>query len=94
MNSKSCEHMFVTKADKELEMCGLCGATYGEWHDGNVSTYRDGVYAERARSIKELEEQRDSMLSIAEDSTLNINVIYAYLQAIDHSLRRIKGEQK
>ena len=54
----SCDHLYVTEADKALEMCGLCGVTFGEWHDGNVSTYRDGVMAERERIIKLLGDKR------------------------------------
>ena len=30
----SCNHMYVTQADKEAERCGLCGITFDEWRDG------------------------------------------------------------
>ena len=48
----SCDHMYVTQADKALNMCGLCGVTFDEWREGKVSTFRDGVMAERERIIK------------------------------------------
>ena len=52
----SCNHMYVTDVDKALNMCGLCGVTFDEWREGKVSTFKDGVTAERERIIKLLEE--------------------------------------
>jgi hypothetical protein len=49
------DHMYVTDADKALNMCGLCGVTFDEWREGKVSTFREGVMAERERIIKLLE---------------------------------------
>ena len=51
----SCNHMYVTEADKALNMCGLCGVTFDEWREGKVSTFKDGVTAERERIIELLE---------------------------------------
>ena len=44
--------MYVTDVDKALNMCGLCGVTFDEWREGKVSTFRDGVMAERERIVK------------------------------------------
>ena len=52
----SCNHMYVTDVDKALNMCGLCGVTFDEWREGKVSTFKDGVTAERERIIKLLED--------------------------------------
>ena len=52
----SCNHMYVTDVDKALNMCGLCGVTFDEWREGKVSTFKDGVTAERERIIKLLKD--------------------------------------
>jgi hypothetical protein len=32
----SCDHMYVTQADKEADRCGLCGISFDDWRDGLV----------------------------------------------------------
>ena len=33
----SCNHMYVTQADKEANRCGLCNISFDEWRDGPPS---------------------------------------------------------
>jgi hypothetical protein len=57
-------------------------------------TWSQGAEAERERILKQLQEQRESIMTVLEGNEFFTEAAYGYLQAIEHSEKRIKGNQK